>query len=192
LGSELTRRISGTSVPATSQTRRQGRLTSTQYFGPSRNRRRATVTRAFVWLKLLSIDAGRAEFIRTLPRLQVQRRRQSSANIARRSSSLSSAAEVESSRKRAADNCRFAGASASWSSSNRPPMSHRKTDLGMPLPYTPSNPSTRPKRVPSKQIATCLFDVIPKESVNSALDFADSSPTILILQTIVAATPQPR
>ena len=88
--------------------------------------------------------------------------------------------------------CRFAGASASWSSSNRPPMSHRKTDLGMPLPYTPSNPSTRPKRVPSKQIATCLFDVIPKESVNSALDFADSSPTILILQTIVAATPQPR
>src|SRR5215204_2306711 len=32
------------------------------------------------------------------------------------------------------------------SSSNRPPMSHRKTDLGIPPRYTRSNPSTRPKR----------------------------------------------
>src|SRR5712691_3256628 len=30
------------------------------------------------------------------------------------------------------------------SSSNRPPMSHRKTDSGIPPRYTRSNPSTRP------------------------------------------------
>src|SRR5215204_2511324 len=33
------------------------------------------------------------------------------------------------------------------SSSNRPPMSHRKTDLGIPPRYARSNPSTRPRPI---------------------------------------------
>src|SRR6266850_6448805 len=36
------------------------------------------------------------------------------------------------------------------SSQNRPPMSHRKSDLGIPPPYTSLNPSTRPSRPQSQ------------------------------------------